>query len=75
MFSPQATQMPWLDYLWKRNPLIPAGTIRNPLVEFGVARINERLQLTDEERQKINSSDFLSRFIEAKAKYPHLGDE
>jgi hypothetical protein len=67
--------MPWLDYLWKRNPLIPAGTIPNPLVEFGVARIQERLRLTDEERQQINSADFLSRFIKAKEKHPHLADE
>ena len=67
--------MPWLDYLWKRNPLIPAGTIRNPLVEFGVARIQERLRLSDEERHKVNSSDFLSKFIKAKEKYPELGDE
>ncbi|KKA24449.1 Cytochrome P450 (Eurofung) [Rasamsonia emersonii CBS 393.64] len=70
-----ATQMPWLDFLWKRNPLLPASVKPNPLVEFGVARIQERLQMTEQEREKINSRDFLSRFIEAKEKDPQLGPD
>jgi hypothetical protein len=66
--------MPWLDYFWKRNPLIPGGTIRNPLVEFGVSQIQERYRLSEEKCDHVNNSDFLSKFMKAKEKYPELGD-
>ncbi|KAI1499968.1 cytochrome P450 [Biscogniauxia marginata] len=62
------TQMPWLDYLWKDNPLVPVTSKRNPLAEFGAVRINERMSLTEEQREKINQRDFLSCFIREKAK-------
>lgn len=64
--------MPWLDYLWKDNPLIPVTAKKNPLAEFGAARINERLSLTEEERNKIGHTDFLSCFIEEAEKDPSL---
>ncbi|KAB5575480.1 cytochrome P450 [Coniochaeta sp. 2T2.1] len=67
------TQMPWLDYLWKDNPLVPVSAKRNPLAEFGAARIQERLDLTrEDERDKINQKDFLSNFIKEAQKDPSL---
>ncbi|KAL4783817.1 cytochrome P450 [Aspergillus varians] len=63
-----ATQMPWLDYFWKRNPLLPSSAKPNPIIEFGVARIKERLQLSEKHPDRVNSRDFLSRFIAAKDK-------
>ncbi|KAL8850366.1 MAG: hypothetical protein Q9221_004686 [Calogaya cf. arnoldii] len=53
------TQMPWLDYLWKDNPLLPTILKRNPLADFGATRIKERLSMTDEQRDRINQNDFL----------------
>jgi hypothetical protein len=64
--------MPWLDYFWKDNPLIPVTAKRNPLAEFGAARINERLSLTEKERDKINHKDFLSCFIKEVERDPSL---
>ncbi|KAL4987378.1 cytochrome P450 [Aspergillus falconensis] len=63
-----ATQMPWLDYFWKRNPLLPGSVKPNKVIEFGVARIQERLQLSEKHPDRVNSRDFLSRFIAAKEK-------
>ncbi|KAL8996034.1 MAG: hypothetical protein Q9169_004346, partial [Polycauliona sp. 2 TL-2023] len=68
------TQMPWLDYLWKDNPLLPTISKRNPLADFGAARIRERLSMTDEQRDGINQNDFLSSFIKEKQKNPDLPD-
>lgn len=58
--------MPWLDILWRDNPLFPASTKRNPLAEFGAARIKERMSLTEDEKQSINQRDYLSCFIKEK---------
>ncbi len=60
--------MPWLDYLWRDNPLVPVSTKRNPLVEFGAARIRERMSLTEDEKRNISQRDFLSCFIKEQAK-------
>ena len=70
--SKKNTQMPWLDHFWKDNPLLPAVSKRNPLADFGAARIKERLDMTDEQRDGINQSDFLSSFIKEKQKNPDL---
>ncbi|KAL4963708.1 cytochrome P450 [Aspergillus stella-maris] len=59
------TQMPWLDYFYKRNPLLPARAKPNLVMAFGVARILERLQLSENTPDRINIRDFLSRFITA----------
>ena len=67
--------MPWLDYFWKRNPLLPQWTKKNPLVAFGVARIVERQAKAEKRAIDVNKRDFLSRFIEAKAKGRNLPDE
>lgn len=66
------TQMPWLDYLWGDNPLVPASSDRNPLAEFSIARITERMSLDSGETRKISQKDFLSCFIKEKAKDPSL---
>ncbi|KAK2879441.1 hypothetical protein FQN49_000876 [Arthroderma sp. PD_2] len=66
------TQMPWLDYLWKDNPLLPVSAKRNPLADFGAARIKERLEMTDAQRKLINQKDFLSCFIKASHDNPGL---
>ncbi|KAI9667683.1 MAG: hypothetical protein M1821_000500 [Bathelium mastoideum] len=62
------TQMPWLDYLWRDNPLVPVSTKKNPLVEFGIARIMERMSLSEEEKGNLGKKDFLSSFLKEKAK-------
>jgi hypothetical protein len=64
--------MPWLDYLWRDNPLVPASSHRNSLAEFSVARITERMSLDNDEKQKISQKDFLSCFIKETAKDPSL---
>ncbi|KAJ6180054.1 cytochrome P450 [Penicillium mononematosum] len=66
------TQMPWLDYLWRDNPLVPGSTKRNPLAEFGFARIMERMSLSEDEKRDIGQKDFLSCFLEEQAKDPTL---
>ncbi|KAL9079843.1 MAG: hypothetical protein Q9157_001299 [Trypethelium eluteriae] len=68
------TQMPWLDYLWRDNPLVPVSTKRNPLAEFGMARIMERMSLTENEKLNIGEKDFLSCFIKEQAKDDTLPD-
>jgi hypothetical protein len=64
--------MPWLDYLWRDNPLVPGSTKRNPLAEFGFARIMERMSLSEDEKRNIGQKDFLSCFLEEQAKDPTL---
>ncbi|KAI8933230.1 hypothetical protein NX059_009864 [Plenodomus lindquistii] len=62
------TQMPWLDYLWKDNPLLLGGSKKNLVAEFSFARIHERMSLTPDQRESINQRDFLSCFIREKEK-------
>lgn len=64
----QNTQMPWLDYLWRDNPLVPGSTKRNPLVEFGFARITERMSLSENEKENLGQTDFLACFLQEQAK-------
>ncbi|KAI0123266.1 cytochrome P450 [Xylariales sp. AK1849] len=68
------TQMPWLDYFWKDNPLIPKSAKKNPLAEFGAAPINERLSLAEKGGEAINQRDFLSCFIKEVEKDHALPD-
>lgn len=60
--------MQWLDNLWRDNPLVPAATKKNPLVEFSIARITERMKLTDDEKGNLGEKDFLSCFMKEAAK-------
>ena len=66
--------MAWLDYLWRDNPLAPTSSTRNPLAEFGAARIQERMSLTEEEKRSIDERDYLSCFMKEKAKDDTLSD-
>ncbi|KAG2419500.1 hypothetical protein HFD88_004296 [Aspergillus terreus] len=68
------TQMPWLDYLWKDNPLLPSVSKRNPLAEFGAARIKERLEEPEGKHNVREQRDFLSSFIQEKDRNPRLPD-
>ena len=70
----QNTQMPWLDYLWRDNPLVPMSSKRNSLAEFGAARIMERMSLSEDQKADIGESDFLSCFMKEKAKDDSLPD-
>ena len=73
--SLQVGQMPWLDRFWKKNTVLsylrPQPT--NPGVTFAMERIAER-RGQDPKEERLNRRDFLSRFIEAKAKDPQLPD-
>lgn len=67
--------MPWLDYLWRDNPLVPSSTKRNPLAEFGFARITDRMSLSEDEKENLGQRDFLSCFLKEHTKdntLPHL---
>lgn len=67
--------MPWLDYLWRDNPLVRGSTKKNPLAEFCFARIMERMSLSEDEKANLRQTDFLSCFLKEKAKdntLPHL---
>ena len=63
--------MPWLDVWLKKNPVLsrlqPART--NPMVAFARDRMSERKDAEKEAKLPDNRRDFLSRFIEAKAKH------
>ena len=67
--------MPWLDYLWKRNWLLPHWTKMNLIVAFGIARIQERQGKSEKADEDVNNKDFLSRFMEAESKDPQLPPE
>ena len=66
--------MPWLDYLWRDNPLVPVSSKKNSLAEFGAAQIMERISLTEDEKRSISERDFLSCFIKMKAEDNTLPD-
>lgn len=54
--------------------MVPVSTKRNPLVEFGMARIMERMSLTEDEKLNIGEKDFLSCFIKEQSKDDTLPD-
>lgn len=75
----QVGQMPWLDKLWVKNPFISRMRPEksNPVVAFALARAQERNQhgedsklLSSSSPSRSNSQDFMSRFLEARAKDP-----
>ena len=67
--------MPWLDYLFIKNPLrqFVSGGSTGAVARFARDRMRERLQSP----QKKNESrkDFLSRFLEAKVRSPNVVDD
>ncbi|XHF97869.1 hypothetical protein AWENTII_001444 [Aspergillus wentii] len=71
-------QMPWLDYIFIKNPLKQPlqGGSTTAVARFARARLNERLENknTDTSPQR-QTKDFLARFLEAKTEYPDIVDD
>lgn len=71
--------MPWLDYVFVKNPLkqLLQGGSTTSVARFARARLNERLQQTGETAASTSASrrDFLTRFLEAKNEYPRVVDD
>ncbi|KAJ5649898.1 benzoate 4-monooxygenase cytochrome P450 [Penicillium longicatenatum] len=70
------TQIPWVDWLWAKNPLLERFRSKkvNPVVAFALARAAERQNQSKEVAtgEELNSRDFLSRFLEAIEKDPSI---
>lgn len=71
--------MPWLDYVFIKNPLrqFVLGGSTGAIARFARDRIQERLSQSGEDKANLVSSpidrkDFLSRFLEAKETSPHV---
>ncbi|CAK7233233.1 hypothetical protein SEUCBS140593_008533 [Sporothrix eucalyptigena] len=71
-------QMPVLDRLWAKNPLINRflPSKNSSVVAFAVARANERQAASEKgtvtDDYEYNSRDFMSRFLETRQKDPSL---
>ncbi|CAI7666743.1 unnamed protein product [Penicillium bialowiezense] len=72
-------QMPWLDRIWVKNPfvsrLLPEKN--SPVVMFALARAQERIAEKlhgsgSQDASGYNSKDFMSRFLDARAKDPSI---
>ena len=75
----QVSQMPWIDTFWNKNPVLAyfRPPTASPIMDFAVKRANERQHVAELSNPKalgLGSRDFLSRFIEAKLKDPHVPD-
>lgn len=73
----QAGNIPWIEKFWVKNPIVSrlTPTKTAPLITFALARAHERTSATgDEEKLSLssqyNSRDFISRFLEARARDP-----
>ena len=71
--------MPWLDYLFIKNPLrqLIQGGSTGAVARFARARIDERLSGLNPGAKGVENSahshrDFLARFLEAKKEYPEI---
>jgi hypothetical protein len=67
--------MPWLDYLFFKNPILykVKKEKASPVVTFAMARANERLEQLEKHKEKtIKDRDFLSGFINAMSKDPSI---
>jgi cytochrome P450 len=71
--EPQIGQMPWLDYLFIKNPLrgLLKGGPTGAVARFARARVDERLNQKDKPAIS-TQKDFLARFIEAKHEHPNI---
>ena len=73
------TQMPWVDLVWTKNPILQRfkAVSKNAVVGFAMERAKER-QLqnekegVDEKGEELNDQDFLSRFLGAIKKDPSI---
>ena len=77
------SQMPWLDYIWTKNPILQRlrKTKINPIVAFASARRKERaaeaekggdaFDRDDEQKDRQGKNkDFLTRFLEVESNDP-----
>ncbi|KAK1835327.1 putative cytochrome P450 pisatin demethylase-like protein [Podospora conica] len=71
-------QVPWIDQLWAKNPLVRLLTPEksSAVVEFALARARERKAAQESEKvgMEYNSRDFMSRFFDVKAKGDNIPD-
>lgn len=75
----QVGQVPWIDQLWAKNPLVRYLTPEksSPVVEFALARARERkvARESDKVGPEYNSRDFMSRFFDLQAKSASIPDD
>jgi len=66
--------MPWLDYLFIKNPLrgLFGGGSTGAVAHFARARVNERLNHKGTSPIAYGQKDFLARFLEAKHQHPNI---
>jgi cytochrome P450 len=68
------SQMPWLDHLYTKNPVLQRLRVTkiNPIVAFARERRQERENETEKEANEKNhpNRDFLTRFMEVASKDP-----
>ena len=66
--------MPWLDYLFIKNPLrsLLGGGSTGAVARFARARLDERLNQQNTLPVASTHKDFLDRFLEAKKEYPTI---
>lgn len=75
----QVGQMPWLDYVFIKNPLrqLAQGGSTGAVARFARARLDKRLRHGPESKNTNDSStlshkDFLARFLDAKQEHPDV---
>jgi cytochrome P450 len=68
----QIGQMPWLDYLFIKNPIknLFGGGSTGAVARFARARLDERLK--QRSAPSTSHKDFLARFLEARAEHPNI---
>ncbi|KAF9884957.1 hypothetical protein FE257_000867 [Aspergillus nanangensis] len=74
-------QMPWLDKLWHKNPLVGflSGLLSkqrvSPVLNFALQRIEERTKERRDQPSITDSRrDFLTRFLDIKDSHPNISD-
>ncbi|KAJ9350283.1 cytochrome P450 [Paecilomyces variotii] len=74
-YAGKTGQMPWLDYLFVKNPLrqLLRGGSTTAIAQFARNRVQERLSQSD--TKSPTRRDFLSRFFEAKEIHPNIVDD
>ncbi|CAI7599805.1 unnamed protein product [Penicillium manginii] len=79
-YSGKIGQIPWLDYVFIKNPLrrIIQGGSTGAVARFARARVDERLKeaklegTVEKDRSAPKPRDFLARFLEAKDLHPNI---
>ncbi|KAF5015492.1 hypothetical protein F66182_13162, partial [Fusarium sp. NRRL 66182] len=78
-YSGKIGQMPWLDYIFIKNPLrrLIAGGPTGAVAQFARTRLDERLMHLESKAKQAEDStlshrDFLARVLEAKKEHPEV---